>query len=282
MRPWLARHRLPIGVFFVALLVYGAVAGDRLRRRSTDPHFVVQTAAWLSGRLDIEQWPKNADDPARVEEVELDDGRVVRGRRLTSRQTFRVAGGEELPVARVAKSLRTLHYNSFPPFPSVLLIPQVLIHGEWANDVGTTVVLAALVPAFFLVLLGRLRAAGLSRRTPRDDLWLTALLAFGTVFFFSAVQGRVWFTAHVVGVLLATLYVLASLEARHPLLAGLTLGLAFATRTPMLFLAPLFLWELWRGDARMRVRRFLLFAAPAIAIGLACAWYNQARFHEFT
>ena len=282
MRSWLSRHRLPLAAFAIALIVYCAVAGDRLRRRSTDPHFVVQANAWLHGKMDIERWPGGADDPAKIEEVRLDDGLIVRGRRLSTRQTFRVAGGEEIPIARVAETLRTLHYNSFPPFPSVLMIPQVLIHGEWANDVGTTVVLAALVPALLLVLLARLRAAGLSTRTQREDLWLAALLAFGCVFFFTAVQGRVWFTAHVVGVLLAILFVWASVEARRPALAGLFLGLAFATRTPMLFMAPLFLWELWRGDPRLRLGRFIRFAAPAVAIGLVCAWYNFARFHEWT
>ena len=30
------------------------------------------------------------------------------------------------------------------------------------------------------------------------DLWLTVLFGFGSVFYFSAVQGQVWFTAHVV------------------------------------------------------------------------------------
>ncbi len=282
MRAWLARNKLPLAAFVVALLVYGAVAGSRLRRRSTDPHFGAQAAAWLDGRLDIAKWPGGADDPARIDEVLLDDGSVVRGRKLTTRKAFKIAGGPEIPIARVKETRRTISYNSFPPFPSVLMIPQVLIHGEWANDVGTTVFFAALVPAALLLLLRRLREAGLSTRSQADELWLAVLLAFGTVFFFSAVQGRVWFTAHVVGVFLAILYVWACVEARHPLLAGLFLGLAFATRTPMLFMAPLFLWEVWRGPPSLRLRRLLLFALPVALIGMALAWFNYARFHEFT
>jgi DNA mismatch repair protein MutS2 len=49
-------------------------------------------------------------------------------------------------------------------------------------------------------------------------LWLVAALAFGSVFYFSAVQGRVWYTAHVVGVAMALCYVWCAIEARHPLL----------------------------------------------------------------
>lgn len=280
MKAWVARHRWPLAAFALALVVYGAVAGNRLRRRSTDPHYVAQAAAWLSGRMDIERWPAGADDPAKLEVVRMKDGRELRGRRLSNGQTFRVAGGGRVPVADIAETLRTIHYNSFPPVPSLAMIPQALIHGEYANDVGTTIVLAALVPAMLLVLLARLRAAGLSQRTQRDDLWLTALLAFGSVFFFSAVQGRVWFTAHVVAVLLATCFVWASVEASRPVLAGIFLGLAVGTRPPMLFMAPLFLWEVWRGDAKLRVRRLVAFAIPVAIIGAVLAWYNLARFGE--
>jgi hypothetical protein len=282
MSAWMSRHRWPLAAFALTLVVYGAVAGNRLRRRSTDPHFMAQAAAWLSGRLDIERWPPNADDPAKVEVVRLKDGREVRGRRLTTRPVFRIAGGGEIPTADIAESVRTVHYNSFPPVPSLFMIPQALLHGEYGNDVGTTVVLGALIPAMLLVLLARLRAAGLSTRTVRDDLWLAALLSFGSVLFFSAVQGRVWFTAHVVAVLLATAYVWASIEASRPVLAGLFLGLAVGTRPPMLFMAPLFLWEAWRGDPALRVRRVVAFALPMAVIGAILAWYNLARFGELT
>jgi hypothetical protein len=276
---WLQRNRLPIGAFLVALVVYGAVAADRLRRRSTDPHFVVQADAWLHGRLDIADWPAGADDPAKVDEVRLDDGSVVRGRKLTTRPTFRVAGDGEIPATRVKQTLRTLSYNSFPPFPSVLLIPQVLVHGPWANDVALTIVLAALIPAFFLVLLRRLRAAGLHELGPKGEIWLTILLAFGSVLFFSSVQGRVWYTAQVVGVLLSVLFLWATLDARHPVLAGVLLGCAVATRPPMVFLGLVFLFEVWRTRTW---RRLIAFAVPIAVIGLVVAWYNYARFHELT
>jgi hypothetical protein len=132
------------------------------------------------------------------------------------------------------------------------------------------------------VVLRRLRATGLSTRGPGEELWLTALLGVGTVFFFASVLGRVWFTAHVVGVLLATLYVWASLEARRPVLAGLFLALAVITRPPMLFMAPLFLFEAWRLGPEGRWRRLVLFAVPLAVVGAVAAWYNVVRFGELT
>jgi hypothetical protein len=285
----LARYRWPLAAFTLAFVALALVSGGRIKHRSTDPHFVVQAAAWLHGHVDIPSWPAGADDPAKVEEVTLDDGRVVQGRRIVSHATFRVAGsGEEISLAHVTGTRREIFYNSFPPFPSVLLLPQAAISGERANDVLLTVLLAAAVPAVFLLLGARLREAGLSTRTPADDAWYAALLTFGTVFFFSAVQGRVWFTAHVVGVLVCALYALFSIEARRPILAGLMLGFAFITRAPMLFMFPLFLSEAWRmrGDGvdawKRAARQVVLFGAPVVVIGLAAAWYNHVRFHEWT
>jgi hypothetical protein len=281
-------RRSPWAVFVVALVILIATANTRLRRPSNDTHFVAQAEAWLAGRLDIATWPPGADDPARVEEVELTDGRIVRGRFFHTRPLFRAFGGEQIPRAQVRRRIRTIAYNSFPPFPAVLMLPIVAIWGEHANDVWFTVILAAAVPALFFLLLLRLRRAGLipASRPASDDAWLTLLLPFGTVFFFAAVQGRVWFTAHVVGVLMCILYVLFSIEARHAVLAGLALACAFLTRAPMLFMFPLFVLEAWRvhekGDWKTLGKQAVLFAAPILVLGALAAWHNHARFGEWS
>ncbi|HTE52723.1 MAG TPA: hypothetical protein VK698_17845 [Kofleriaceae bacterium] len=287
-RGWLERWWTPLALYAFALAVLCAVAATRLSHQSTDPHFVFQADAWLNGRLAIDPPPEKGDDWAVVETVLLDDGTEVRGRRLTSKKwkgQFRTTVGDDLPVSRIRRSLGTSYYVSFPPFPSVLMLPQAAVHGRRANDVAPTVLVAALVLPLAFFTLGRLRAAGLSRRTPAEDLWLALCLAFGTVFFFSAVQGRVWFTAHVVGVALALGYALATVQARHPIAAGLCLGLAAMTRTPMAFLFPLFLFEAWRVAGPDR-RRFALlcarFAAPVVVIAIAGVAFNLARFDQPT
>jgi hypothetical protein len=275
-----------IVLFASGLAAFAAVAGSQLVRQSSDPHFVLLADAWLHGRLDIDPAKKRGDDWATLETVVLDDGSQVRGRRLTTRRGFRIAGGGEVPIARVKRTVATTHYVSFPPFPAVLMLPSVAIFGHRANDVIITVFFAALaLPLMFLVLV-RLRDAGMSERGDREHIWLALTLAFGTVFFFSAVQGRVWYTAHVIGVVLALAYVWCSIEARHPVLAGLFLGLATMTRTPMAFMFPLFLLEAWRmhgkGDLRGLVRAGVAYAAPVIAIAVIAMIHNHVRFGEAT
>ena len=289
-------QRIPLLLFVAGLLVYGALAGNRLWRPSAAPHFVVQADAWLHGHAHIEP-PLPGDDWAKVETVVLTTTppRTVSGRRLRTQSIFLTTGGERIPLEQLQPGTSTTTaYVSFPPAPTLLMLPSALLGGRAGNDVIPTVLIAALLLPLTFWMLRRLAEAGLSQRSIADDLWWVATLAFGSVLLFSAVGGKVWYTAHVAGVALAAGYVTASIEARRPALAGLLLGLAALTRTPMAFMAPLFLWELWRTLRASSVeaslatlwaqarRPLLRFAAPLLLLAIAAMLYNHARFGSFT
>jgi hypothetical protein len=268
-------------LFAIGLAVYGLLAGSRLGHPSQAPQFVYQADAWLHGHASIAP-PLIDNEWAKLERVRLTDGREVEGRRMTTRPMFHTVTGEELALAEVkAPPVSTTWYMSFPPFPTLLMLPSAAISGRAGNDVLPTVIIAALILPLALLLLRRLGEAGLSLRTRRDDLWLVAMLAFGSVLFFSAVQGKVWYTAHVVGIVLALLYAWASIEAKYPILAGLALGAAALTRTPMAFMFPLFVLEAWRMRTPL-ARTLARFAAPVLAFAVIGMAYNYARFHAVT
>jgi hypothetical protein len=272
--------RLYAALFAIGLVVYGALAGSRITKQSQAPQFVFQADAWLHGQAHVDP-PLVDNDWAKLETVELADGRVVEGKRMLSKPMFRTLDGELVPASAVRGTRATTWYMSFPPFPTLLMLPSALISGRAGNDVIPTLLIAALILPLALLLLRRLAEAGLSQRSVRDDLWLVALLAFGSVLFFSAVQGKVWYTAHVVGVALALVYAWASIEAKRPIIAGLALGAAALTRTPMAFMFPLFVLEAWRmasGDRRVLIRTLLMFAAPVVVFAIAGMIYNVARF----
>ncbi len=279
---FLRRHRVSILIYLVSLAAFLAASGGRLRKPSTDNHYVWLADAMLHGRLALDRKPPHENDWARVETVELRDGRTLRGATLrTAPDRFRTQSGHVVTVRDEDVKRRDFrYYVSFPPFPALLLLPFVALFRFRTNDVLFTVVLAALNPVLIHALLARLRPR--SGRGESDNLWLTLLFAFGTVNFYASVLGQVWYTAHVVGVALACLFLLAALDARRPLAAGLCVGLGFVTRTPLLFLFPFFVFEAWRvvRDFRDLARRLALFAAPVAAIGLAMAWANYARFGD--
>ena len=317
-------------LFAIGLAVYGLFAWDRIGRQSAAPHFVYQADAWLRGELAIRPScgpcgpdlaceppppactgrasPLPNDDWAFVETIVRRDGTEASGRRLATRRAFRTQGGAELPLEDIASSRGFTAYNSFPPLPALLMLPGVLVSGRAANDVLPTLIAAALILPLALLVLRRLAGAGLSARTLREDLWLVAMLAFGSVLFFSSVQGKVWYTAHVAGMVLALIYAWASIEAKHPVLAGVALGAAALARTSMAFMFPLFVLEAWRMAARraseegaagaatpaasasmnlragraamrrMLVRPLVRFAVPVAAFAAAGMIYNQVRF----
>ncbi|MCP4446286.1 MAG: hypothetical protein GY811_13215 [Myxococcales bacterium] len=314
-------------LFLVGFATLALVSGDRMGKQSSDPHFVLQADAWLHGNLHIEP-PWKGDDPAKVETVQIKNGREVRGRYLHTRawlvsnpwfekgirepsagrrslpmtRMFRTTSGEDIPATDIQKSLGSKNYVSFPPTPALLMLPSTLVHGRRANDVVPTLLIAALILPLCFATLRRFAAEGLSERSDSENLWLAAQLSFGTVLFFVSVSGKVWFTAHVVGVACALAYANFSIGARRPILAGLMLGLATLTRTPMAFMLPFFALEAvrsvcgqdwfaaWRGDFNGQwkahgkgiLKLWLRFAIPVVAIAIIAGVNNFLRFDSAT
>lgn len=257
-RPIIVAALIYVIVTLVCLFMTGR---ERLAAHSPYNHFALLAEAWLEGRLDLGGPP-----PA-----------------YTGNNDFAVFQGK--------------HFVSFPPFPAVLIAPAVALAGsaERVHDVQFFALFTGLSPALLYLGLDALAKAGRTGRSERENVLLSLLFAFGTVYWFSAVQGSVWFVAHVVGTATAALYLFASVEARHPLVAGLALGLGFATRTPLGFAFPLFLFEALRAsgagrgegalrlgdvDLRALATKLALFALPAAAVLGSLLWYNAARFGD--
>jgi hypothetical protein len=238
---------------------------DRIGQHTAYNHFALLAEAWLHGRLDLGGSPPS----------------------YTGMNDFAVHDGK--------------YFVSFPPFPAVLLLPVVALAGGAAavRDGAFFLGLAGVGPAVLLLALERLSSAGRSARSLRENTALAALFAVGTVYWSTAVQGTVWFAAHVVAVPLAALYLWASVDAAHPALAGLALGLGFATRTPLAFAFPFFVAEAI-GAARREepapgarfapriagvplvplASRLALFGLPAALVLAALLLHNRARFGD--
>ena len=257
------RFAVALGVYVVVEAILLLVTPhERLAQHTPFNHFALLGEAWLHGHLDL---PHGAPEYTGYNDFAVFDEKV---------------------------------FVSFPPFPALLLLPFVALFGsaETTPDGLIFVLLAGVGPALLFLALDKLGRVGRSRRSLGENIVLALLLAFGTVFFSTATQGTVWFAAHVVGVVCAAGYLYACIDAEHPILAGLLLGLGLATRTPLVFAFPLFACELVRASRRSTVGtpailglspRFLLtkgglFAAPFLSIALVLAWHNAARFGDFT
>jgi hypothetical protein len=243
------------------------------------------------------------NDWAAIRTLTLRDGTVVRGVFPWSdapdekKHLFHTLDNEERKVVIPGDLARTCgetgrglcdethQYVSFPPFPAVVMMPFVAIWGYDTNDVLITIGFGGLNAVLLFFLLQLLVERGHSTRSRRDNAWLAIAFSLGTAAFFASNRGEVWFTALVFGVTLNTLFMLAALDLRHPLLAGLFLALGMATRTPIAFCVVFFAWQLFLPDNRWRNDRWreiflkgTLFSLPILAVGGLLLAYNQARF----
>ncbi len=224
----------PVIAFILGLAIFGGVSASRLEKPSRDNHYVYLADSLLNGRLHIEGKPPHRNDWAKY--------------------------GDKW-------------YVSFPPAPGVLMIPGVAVAGLEFNDRIFTLFFAAAGPALLLLLLQLMASSGRIARRPWEMAVLCVLYGIGTVYFFCAVQGSVWFTAHMVGCVFLLLFAICSFEVKHPILAGLFLGLAFASRPPMLLAFPFFIYEMLRAHApeeTVGIGRWLLGAVRKKGIGGTC------------
>src|SRR5258708_6151676 len=169
-------------------------------------------------------------------------------------------------------------YISFPPFPALLMLPFVKLAGSPENfrDGQFVIWLAGIAPAALLLVLEKLRRTGRSPRTELQNVALSLLFAFGTVYFFTAVEGTVWYAAMVIGAALSALYTLWALDALRvssragggeETVAGEPGGPLRRAREMVR-----------RVDWRALAIRYALFAAPIAVAFAVMAWMNFTRY----
>jgi hypothetical protein len=266
------RLLLALALYLGTSAVFAAFAGaDRLSEHTAYNHYALLANAWIHHRQDLAHGPPP----------------------YAMNNDFAEFEGKT--------------YISFPPFPAVLMLPFVKLAGSPENfrDGQFVIWLAGIAPAVLLLVLEKLRRTGRSPRTELENVVYSLLFAFGTVYFFTAVEGTVWFAAMVVATAAAGLYVLWALDAERPLLAGLMMGIAYLSRPPVLWISLLFALEalrvstrgglpedggplalarqtVGRLDLRALARRYALFAAPIVLAFAVMAWMNWTRYHRAT
>jgi hypothetical protein len=261
-------------VYLVCTVVYASVAGpDRLLRHTQYNHYALLAEAWLQGRQDLPNGPPS----------------------YAQRNDFVDFEGKT--------------YISFPPLPAMLMVPFVKLSGGAENfrDGQFVIWLAGLAPALVFLVLEKLRRTGRSRRSEVENVTLSFLYAFGTVYFFTAVEGTVWFAAMVVASAAAALFVLFALDAERPLLAGAMIACAYLSRPPVCWMALLFALEALRVSVRPAesaaatgprpwlqrardaigrldrlalLRRYSLFWLPILVAFAIVTWMNWTRYHH--
>jgi hypothetical protein len=201
-----------VALFSVTLLVYWLLGPQT----TGSPHQVSQANNLIHGHIDLQ-----AEYTINFENVE---------RSLYDGEGFCYPPGDPqidtVPGARVTPDCKT--YLMYSPMPAFVAIPPVLIFGNEFNQTLLSVLFgAATAPIVFLV------AARFSSKRS-TQLWMTALMMFGTLMFWVASNGGVWFFAHATAVFFIFAAIYFTLARPNPLFAAALLGAAFLCRPTML------------------------------------------------
>ena len=171
-------------------------------------------------------------------------------------------------------------FSPFPPMPAIVLVPFVALVGPGFDQGIATAMFGGANVALVWLLLRRAGVATVSAN------WLTAAFAVGSVHWWAAGTGTVWLHAQVVAIFFALLALHLAIRRRWPLLAGLLLGCAAASRLPVGLTLPLYL-ALYlrvpfppslRMPAAAELRSALALIAGVSVPAILVAAYNLARF----
>lgn len=222
---------------FGYFLMHDLLGGTLLTHNGWDS-YTLQTVNWLEGRMYVEN-------------------------------------GEEYPWLELA-IFNERYYVSFPPLPSVILIPFVLL---WGMDTPNNLLIAlygmtAAALAYFILLR--------RGRSPRAAAFWALFTVWGSNMLWMTTNGGVWFQAQALNMVFCLAAVLAAVCGRKAWSTTL-LALAVGCRPfSAIFLPVFYLWFAWeerdeRGLVHAMLRQWRCLLGPVL-IGLCLMGYNFARF----
>jgi hypothetical protein len=175
------------------------------------------------------------------------------------------------------------YYVMPPPMPAVLLLPLVAVFGVSLNQVIVSIFLGSLNVALAFLIAKEIT----KNRT--IQIWSTVMFGFGTIHWYLASTGWVWFFSQVVSVTFLFLAIYATLRSKNFFLIGIFLGASYWSRLPTILSLPFFIIMLsdkWFKTStglsvfeRINLKPlFHLGLGVLIFVGLNSI-YNFLRFH---
>ena len=168
-------------------------------------------------------------------------------------------------------------YISFPPFPSIFLLPFVVFYGYNTPDHAIALGLT------LITLIYAYKIAFKLLKEKKLAIFFTLFLVLGTNYLHISLWGAVWWLAQNMGFtfLMISIYYAISDSKKHSAISLFALCASMGCRPfNALYLPVILLLIFKREEGRLFTifRRILVYAIPAIALGAVYMWLNYARF----
>lgn len=172
------------------------------------------------------------------------------------------------------------YYVSFPPFPSVVLLPFVAIFGYNTPDQAVALAFALLSVLFSYKIAQTLLP------DKKQAIFFSLFLVLGTNYLHISLWGSVWYLAQNMAfafTLMAFYFALSKSTAKYyPFLALFFMCAAMGSRPFNIVYLPVLIWLIYRRESAPRPLAFiinlLLYAIPAMVLGSFFIWLNYVRF----
>lgn len=145
-----------------------------------------------------------------------------------------IANGKDLPHFDWA-FYEGKYYIVEPPVTALVVLPGVVLFGIGMSQATASLVVGSINAAAIHRLL-----ASWGKKLP-VQVWLTVLFSFGTIYWWTAVNGGIWYFAQITAVLFMFVAIYFTVVNRQPFWAGFFLGVAYQTRLPTILAFPFFL-----------------------------------------
>lgn len=189
--------------------------------------------------------------------------------------------GQNYPYLEIAE-YGGKYFISFPPIPSVLVLPLCLLFGSAAPD-GLVAVAVGLIGAVYA-----LKMAWLSGRKGASAVFWALFITAGSNFLHVGYCADVWYFAQTCAFTftMLSLYHTMTDDLRTGPLPLFFLALAFGCRPLQIVYLPLVVWLLWKKVKRnsltfiAALKHFWWWVIPPLCVGIFLMALNFARFGD--
>jgi len=277
---------LLVGIVYMSV----ATSGTFRFRPSLYPHHVLIADAWLHGQLYVRDEVIEALNEAfyRGYRTAVERSLAASGQQLADNDWDRIRSGLTPPTALDWSVVDGKRYGYWGPMVSFLLLPYVAAAGLQASDVLFGCLIGTGTVLLTFLMLRQAHKAGFVPLSTAACVALTVLLGVGTVHFYLAVLGRMWFLSQIVGTFFLTLAVWCLLHSGSgpswPLAAGLAFGASLLSRGSIATTVPFFYATLLtvprcpHPRRRAAIRNALAFSLLVALTGGVALAFNYARF----
>ncbi len=166
-------------------------------------------------------------------------------------------------------------YVSFPPFPSVVMLPFVVLFGENTPN--------ALINLFFIIL-GVFYAYRLARNfniSCNASLFLAFFISLSSNLVFLMQNGWVWFFAQTLSFTFTMMafYYATTKNDKDFIIAFLLLSFAIGCRPFQIFYGFVLLFLMYQRIKEVKI--LIFYMLPGILVGISYGVYNYIRFKDF-